>query len=91
VVAPIAIHTQPWLQHVSFNYNLDQIALAVFHLGDDLKIAQDNIPIFGDMLRGVHPETISALQAPALWGAVGWSVAMLLAAIVVIYRKVKPE
>lgn len=91
VVAPIAIHTQPWLQHVSFNYNLDQIALKVFHLGDDLTIARDNIPIFGEMLRGVRPETITALHAPAFWGAIGWSAAMLVAAVTIILRKVKPE
>lgn len=91
VVAPIALHTQPWLQHVSFNYNLDQIAIAVFRLGDDLKIAQDNIPIFGDMLRGVRPETLAALNAPAFWGAVAWSLAMLAAAVVIVRRKVKPE
>src|ERR1039457_3377440 len=36
-VVPIAAHTQPWLRHLSFNFNLDQIALAVFRLGDDLK------------------------------------------------------
>lgn len=91
VVAPIAMHTEPWLRHLSFNYNLDQIALAVFRLGQDLKIAQDNIPILGEMLHGVRPETIAALNAPAIWGAIGWSLAMITAAAVIIHRKVKPE
>lgn len=91
VVAPIAIHTEPWLQHISFNYNLDQFAISVFRLGDDLKIAQDNIPILGGMLSGVHPQTIAALSAPAFWGAVAWSLAMLVGALVIILRKVKPE
>src|SRR6185436_5792145 len=54
VIGPIAMHTQPWLRHLSFNYNLDQIALAVFRLGSDLKTAQDNIPIFGSMLREIN-------------------------------------
>lgn len=91
VVAPIAIHTQPWLQHVSFNYNLDQIALKVFDLSSDLTIAQDNIPIFGQMLRGLRPETIAALNAPAFWGAILWSGTMLVAAVTITLRKVKPE
>ena len=52
VVAPIARQTQPWLQHVSFSFNLDQIARASFRIGDDIKTAQDNIPVLGDMLRG---------------------------------------
>jgi len=91
VVAPIAMHTQPWLRHLSFNYNLDQIALAVFRLGQDLKIAQDNVPVFGQMLRGVRPQTIAALNAPAFWGAIAWSLAMLVAAAVIIRRRVKPE
>ncbi len=91
VVTPIAMHTEPWLRHLSFNYNLDQIALAVFRLGHDLKIAQDNVPVFGEMLRGVRPQTIAALNAPAFWGALVWSLAMLVAAAVIIRRKVRPE
>ena len=46
VLAPIAIQTKPWLRHLSFNFNLDQMALAFFRVGDDLKTAQDNIPIW---------------------------------------------
>ena len=85
------MQTQPWLRHLSFNYNLDQIALAVFRLGHDIQVAQENIPVFGDMLRGVRPQTIAALNAPAFWGAVAWSAAMLIAAAFIIRRRVKPE
>ncbi len=91
VVAPIAIHTQPWLRHVSFSYNLDQIALAVFRLGDDLKTAQDNIPVFGDMLRNIRAGTMSALITPALWGASLALLLMLGAAALVLRRRVRPE
>jgi len=91
VLGPIAIQTRPWLQHLSFNYNLDQIALAVFRLGTDLKTAQENVPVFGEMLRNIQPQTMAALNTPALGGA---SVALLLMlglAVGTIARRVKPE
>jgi len=91
VVAPIALHTKPWLQHLSFNYNLEQIGLGIFRLGNDLTTAQKNIPIFGEMLRNIPPPVIEALNAPAVWGAVLASVLMLGLAGVVIHRQVKPE
>ncbi len=91
VVAPIAMQTRPWLRHLSFNYDLNQIALAVFRLGDDLKIAQENIPIFGDMLRNVQPQKMAALNAPPVWGALVASLLMLALAALVIRRRVKPE
>jgi ABC-2 type transport system permease protein len=91
VVGPIAAHTKPWLRHVSFNFNLDQLALGVFQLGDDLKIAQDNIPVFGSMLRNIRPDTIAALTHPALWGALLALLVMGLLAAVVLGKRVKPE
>ena len=62
-----------------------------FRLGDDVKTAQDNIPILGDLLRGIHPGTITALSTPAIWGAVVALLAMLIAAAFVISKRVKPE
>ena len=91
VIAPIATQTQPWLRHLSFSFNLDQLALAVFRLGDDLKTAQDNIPILGNMLRGIRAQTMAALNTPALWGAVVALLMMLGLAVFVIQRRVKPE
>ena len=91
VVAPIAQHTQPWLRHLSFNYNLEQIALAVFRLGDDLNTARDNIPVFGDMLRNMPSQTMEALTTPTLPGAVVWSLLMAGVAVLILRKKVKPE
>ena len=91
VIAPIASHTQPWLRHLSFNYNLRQIALAVFRPANDLKIAQDNIPLLGDLLRNIRPETMSALSNPTIWGALVALLFMLGLAAWVIGRRVKPE
>ena len=66
VIQPIAAHTKPWLRHLSFNYNLQQIGLASFRLGDDFKTAQDNIPILGEMLAQYPPQTMDALNHPRL-------------------------
>ncbi|SPE52178.1 conserved membrane hypothetical protein [Verrucomicrobia bacterium] len=90
VMAPIARHTQPWLRHLSFNYDLDQLALAVFRPAVDLRIAQDNIPILGQMLKSIRPETMTALSAPAIGGAVLALVIMAAAACLIIRTRVKP-
>lgn len=91
VVAPIAAHTKPWLRHVSFHFNLEQLALGVFRLGDDLKIAQDNLPIFGVLLRNVRAETMAALNHPPVWGALLGLMLMVGLAAFVVGKRVKPE
>lgn len=91
VITPIAVQTRPWLRHLSFNFNLEQIATAVFRLGNDLKIAQDNIPVLGDMLRNIRPATMNALSTPAIAGALLASVVMVALAGLVIVKRVKPE
>jgi hypothetical protein len=91
VITPIAAHTQPWLRHLSFNYDLDQIAMAIFRPANDIKIAQDNIPLLGDMLRNIKPETMEALATPAFKGAIVALVVMALLSALIIRRRVKPE
>ena len=91
VVAPIAQHTQPWLQHLSFNYNLNQLALAIFRPGDSIALAQENIPILGNMLGSISPDTMAAFNSPTTGGAVGWSLAMIVAAALILRQRVKPE
>jgi hypothetical protein len=91
VIQPIAINTKPWLRHLSFTYNLQQIRLATFRLGGDVKTAQDNIPILGDMLRNIPPRTLDALNAPAFWGAMLALLIMLALAAWVVSRRVRPE
>lgn len=91
VLAPIAFHTLPWLRHLSFNYNLEQVALYVFRLGDDLRLVQENIPIFSNMIRNVPPQTMEALSAPTFKGAVVWLLFMSGAALWIVRRRSKPE
>ena len=90
-VEPIALHTLPWLRHVSFGYDLRQIGLAVFHLGRELKTAQDSIPIFGQMLQGVPPDVRAAVDNPRLGGAVVGLALMLLAAGLIVKKRVVTE
>ena len=63
VIAGIALHTRPWLQHLSFNFNLNQIALATFRVGDNIRAAQENIPILGRLLGHVPPAEMAAVEA----------------------------
>ena len=91
VLTPIAMQTKPWLRHLSFSFNLEQIALAVFRIGDDLKTTQDNIPILGDMLRKISVRTIEGLSSPTIGGALFAILLMLSLAVRVIQKRVKPE
>jgi len=91
VLAPIALHTKPWLRHLSFNFNLDQVALAVFRLSDDLKLAQDNIPVFGTMLGNIRPQTMAAIESPPAVAAVFALLCMAIAAALLLRNRVKPE
>ncbi len=80
-----------WLQHLSTTFNLGEINSAIFRLRDDLKLAEDNIPMFGNLLRGVTRQTMATVENPEFWGGfVGLAVMASLAAIVVAWR-VKPE
>jgi hypothetical protein len=90
-VQGIALHTLPWLRHLSFGYNLRQIALSTFQLGLDLNTAQNGIPILGDMLRKIRPETRAALDNPTLAGALVGLALMLLAAGLILRKRVAPE
>jgi len=91
IIQPIAANTRPWLSHLSFTYNLQQLRLATFRLGDDVKTAQDHIPILGNMLTEIPQKTMEALSAPAIWGAVVALLLMLAGAALVIHKRVRPE
>ena len=91
VLVGIARDTKAWLKHFSFKHNLDELAVAIFRLHDDVKLAQDNIPVLGDMLKRVKPETFEALRHPATTGSVVALSMMVAVAVIIIARKVKPE
>jgi ABC-type transport system involved in multi-copper enzyme maturation permease subunit len=91
VLVGIARETKPWLKHLSFKHNLDELALAVFRLHDDVKLAQENIPVLGDLLRKVKPATLDALQHPATTASVLALSIMLGLAVLILVRRLKPE
>ena len=90
-IQPIAANTRPWLRHLSFNYDLQQFSLATFRLGNDLKLAQDNIPILGQMLKNIPRRTLDELGAPTFWSAAAALTLMLAGAALILRRRVKPE
>lgn len=90
-LAGLARETQPWLKHLSFRHNLDDLALSTFRLHDDIRIAQENIPVLGDFLRELPPRTIEALANPATTGSMIALVLMMAGAVILVARKVKPE
>lgn len=91
VLQPIAENTEPWLRHLSFSFNLKQLGLAIFKVGEDLKTAQDNVPILGEMLRGIHRPTRDALDHPAVFGSVIALALMLTVAAGIVHKRVAPE
>jgi hypothetical protein len=91
VIANIALHTRPWLQHLSFNFNLNQIALATFRVGDNIRAAQENIPVLGRLLGHIRPAEMAALDTPNLAGTWLALLIMLSLAAWVVHGRVKPE
>ncbi len=90
VITPIASFTQPWLRHLDFSFDLLQVALRIFRLGDDIRLAQDKIPVLGAMIR-VRPDTMAAINSPAVWGSVLALALMVGLAVFVVHRRVKTE
>ena len=56
-----------------------------------LQIAQENIPMFGEMLKNIKPETMNNLNSPPVWGSLVALVLMAGAAAIVLHKRVKPE
>ena len=91
VIAPIALHTRPWLSHLGFGFNLNQIALHTFRVGDNIQKVQDSIPILGTMLQNMRPATKAALETPHLTGTCLALLVMVSLAAWVVHLRVKPE
>jgi ABC-2 type transport system permease protein len=87
----MAEHTQPWLKHASFSFDLHQIALRIFRLNEDVEIARENIPILGQMLRGVSPERLAEWENPEFTGALIGLGIMMAVGLALFLKKVKPE
>ncbi|HEY2952940.1 MAG TPA: hypothetical protein VGK40_10170, partial [Verrucomicrobiae bacterium] len=88
VLVRIADETKPWLKHLSFTYDLNQLARTIFRLHDDVKLAQENVPVLGDLLKNVKPATIEALRHPAITGSLVALTIMLALAVFITARKV---
>lgn len=80
-----------WIEHLSVTFNLDQISAATFRLMNDLKLAQENVPLFGTLVRDIKPNLLSTWQNPDLTGAAFALGLMVIAAVIVVLRRVKPE
>jgi len=91
VIVPIALHTKPWLRHLSFSFDLNQIALATFRVGDNINTAQESIPVLGSMLSGFRASAVATLATPNLAGTWLALAAMLALAAWIIHKRVKPE
>jgi hypothetical protein len=91
VIAPIAQHTRPWLSHLAFAFNINQIGLHAFRVSDNINSAATNIPMLGTLVGRIRPETRAALEAPNLTGAIAALLVMLLLAAFVVRQRVKPE
>jgi len=90
-LAGIAKETRPWLKHLSFKHDLDDLALSSFRLHDEIRLMQDNIPVLGELLRNVRSSTMEALAHPATTGSLFALGFMLVFAAAIVARKVKPE
>jgi hypothetical protein len=91
VITPIALHTRPWLRHLGFGFDINQIALHTFRVGENITSAETSIPILGTMLQRIRPETMAALETPHLGGTIVALLIMVLLAAWIVHQRVKPE
>lgn len=73
-----------WLKHLSFSFNMDQIAIATFNLKSEIETAADNVP-------AVQRSIGQFLREPELTGAIVGLSLMAVAAGVLVWRKARPE
>ena len=91
VLSNIGAKTEPWIRHLSFNYNLEQMSLKLFQPRAELTLLQDNVPVVGNMLRGVPVDRFPMFQSPQFTGAMLTCGIMVVLAIIILNWKVKPE
>ncbi len=89
-LSTLAQHTQSWLGYLSFGFNLHEIALRTFRVGDRLKNIQDTILVLGNILQ-MRPSTQSALETPHIGGTCLALLVMLCLAAWIVHHRVKPE
>jgi hypothetical protein len=91
VITPIAEHTQHWLQYLGFGFNLHEIALRTFCVGDNIKKVAGSIDVLNTMLANARPSTLAALDTPNITGTCLALLVMLSLAAWIIHQRVKPE
>jgi hypothetical protein len=90
-LVPISQQTQPWLKFFSFSYDLHQLARSCFTLRANLQTAEDNIPIIGTIMRGRRGQTPEILLQPEVTGALCALGIMVVIALFILWKRIKPE
>jgi hypothetical protein len=92
VITPIALHTKPWLRHLGFGFNLNQIGLYTFRVGEKINDAVTAIPVLGQMLQqGPRSSALQALDTPKIGGTLLALLVMLGLSIWIVNKRVRPE
>ncbi|MGB0581150.1 MAG: hypothetical protein ACPGVU_15745 [Limisphaerales bacterium] len=95
VFGQIGGFTKPWLQNISIAHNLDQLAVYVFRLKQDLYAAAEVVPGIGKSLANFDKIPAHAkppfLRDPEMEGAMVGLVLMVGIALLIVTRKVRPE
>jgi hypothetical protein len=90
IVTPIAEHTEPWLRYVGFGFNLHQMELHTFRVGEKIQDMTESIPVLSSILH--MPETTrKALETPHIAGTCVVLLVMLGLAAWIVHQRVKPE
>lgn len=88
---PLGAISQPWLKQLSFQYDLQQCALAIFRPDQDLSTARNQVPVFGELFRRPRRGPQSPWQErdrQRPWPAM---IAFIAISAVVFQRRTRPE
>lgn len=90
---PIGEKTQLWLKNLSISFDIDQLALHFFKLRQDVEVAQESIPVLGNIIDRLSRRTgeLFFMQEAGLGAACIAMGLMLVISALILWRKVKPE
>jgi hypothetical protein len=88
---PIGEANAPWLKHLSFSYNIRELAAAKFQPKADLERARDNVPGLGDVIRRTSHRRLQDWAPPATSGALLALGAMGTASVLLLLYRTRTE
>jgi ABC-type transport system involved in multi-copper enzyme maturation permease subunit len=91
ILVPISLATEKWLRYLSFTFDLKLIARKIFDIHSEISLAEQNVPVLGQMLAEVKQNFRLFWEQPVIGPGLLALGLMLAASCYFLWRKVRPE